>query len=148
MIEKTAAAPSTTTTSQQQTVLGQTVVLRGELSADEDLLIDGQFDGTISLEEHRLTVGVKGQVKAEIRARHVVVLGSVSGNVAAREKAEIRRSGRLVGDLKAGAVAIEEGAYFKGSIDIHREDDQEGSSSTSAQRGLETGSLSDVDRVP
>jgi cytoskeletal protein CcmA (bactofilin family) len=147
MNETTPGVQSTTATSQHQTVLGQTVVLRGELSANEDLLIEGQFEGTISLEDHRLTVGANGQVKAEIRARQVVILGSVSGNVTAREKAEIRRSGHVVGDLKAGAVAIEEGAYFKGSIDILREEAPEGSRSTSAQGALETGPLSDADRV-
>jgi cytoskeletal protein CcmA (bactofilin family) len=139
MNETTAKVPSTTPTSQHQTILGQTVVLRGELTAKEDLLIEGQFEGTISLEEHCLTVGPDGQVKAEVRARQVVILGSVSGNVVAREKVEIRRNGHVVGDLKAGAVAIEEGAYFKGSIDILREEYQEGSRSTSAQGALETG---------
>jgi cytoskeletal protein CcmA (bactofilin family) len=146
MNETTAKVPSTTPTSQHQTVLGQTVVLKGELSANEDLLIEGQFEGTISLEDHCLTVGADGQVKAEIRARQVVILGAVSGNVVAGEKVEIRRSGHVVGDLKAAAVGIEEGAYFKGSIDILREEAQEGFRSTSAQGALETGSLSDVDR--
>jgi cytoskeletal protein CcmA (bactofilin family) len=138
MNETIAKVPSTTPTSQHQTVLGQTVVLRGELSANEDLLIEGQFEGTISLEEHCLTVGANGQVKAEIRARQVVILGAVSGNVVAREKVEIRRSGHVVGDLKAGAVAIEEGAYFRGSIDILREEAQEGSRSAPPQSPLET----------
>jgi len=131
--------PSTTPSSQHQTVLGRTVVSRGELSANEDLLIEGQFEGTISLEDHCLTVGADGQVKAEVRARQVVILGSVSGNVVAREKVEIRRSGHVVGDLKAGAVAIEEGAYFKGSIDILREESQDCSRNTSAPGALETG---------
>ena len=138
MNETTVKVPSTTPISQHQTVLGKTVVLKGELSANEDLLIEGQFEGTISLEDHCLTVGADGQVKAEVRARQVVILGSVSGNVVAREKVEIRRSGHVVGDLKAGAVAVEEGAYFKGSIDILREESQEGSRSTSAQGALET----------
>jgi cytoskeletal protein CcmA (bactofilin family) len=138
MNETTAKVPSTPPTSQHQTVLGQTVVLKGELSANEDLLIEGQFEGTISLEDHCLTVGADGQVKAEVRARQVVILGAVAGNVVAREKIEIRRSGHVVGDIKAGAVAIEEGAYFKGSIDILREEAQEGSRSTSAQGALET----------
>jgi cytoskeletal protein CcmA (bactofilin family) len=137
MNETTAKLPSTTPTSQHQTVLGRTVVLRGELSAHEDLLIEGQFEGTISLEDHCLTVGADGQVKAEVHARQVVILGTVSGNVVAREKVEIRRSGHVVGDLKAGAVAIEEGAYFKGSIDILREESQEGCRITSAQGALE-----------
>jgi cytoskeletal protein CcmA (bactofilin family) len=138
MNETTAKLPSTAPTSPHHTVLGQTLVLRGELSAKEDLLIGGQFEGTISVEDHCLTVGAEGQVKAEIRARQVVILGTVTGKIVAREKVEIRRSGRLTGDLMAGAVAIEEGAYFKGSIDILREEAQEGSRSTPLQSALET----------
>ncbi len=105
------------------TLLGRTVMVHGQLAANEDLLIEGQFDGTINLEDHCLTVGTEGHVKAEVRARQVVILGSVTGNVAAREKVEIRRTGHVVGDLIAGTVAIEEGAYFKGSIDIARENE-------------------------
>jgi cytoskeletal protein CcmA (bactofilin family) len=138
MNETTAKLLSTTPTAPHPTVLGRTVVLRGELSANEDLLIEGQFEGTIALEDHCLTVGADGQVKAEIRARQVVILGTVSGNVVAREKVEIRRSGHVVGDLMAGTVAIEEGAYFKGSVDILREEAQEGSPSTPPQSALET----------
>src|SRR5208282_5624019 len=105
------------------TILGRTVVVQGQLSAGEDLLIDGQFEGNINLDDHCLTVGTEGHVKAEIRARQVIILGAVTGNVAAREKIEIRRTGHVVGDLIAATVAIEEGAYFKGSIDIARDDD-------------------------
>ncbi len=104
------------------TILGRTVVVKGELSAGEDLLIDGQFEGNINLDDHCLTVGTEGHVKAEIHARQVVILGSVTGNLTAREKIEIRRTGHVVGDLVAATVAIEEGAYFKGSIDIARDD--------------------------
>jgi len=104
-----------------RTVLGRTLVAQGQLSSNEDLLIEGQFQGNITLDDHCLTVGADGQVKAEIHARQVVVLGSVTGNVTASEKVEIRRTGHVVGDLLAGAVAIEEGAYFKGSIDISRD---------------------------
>jgi cytoskeletal protein CcmA (bactofilin family) len=112
--------PSASTS--QHTFLGRTVVAQGQLSAHEDLVIEGQFEGTINLEDHCLTVGTEGHVKAEIRARQIVILGSVNGNLAAREKIEIRRTGHVVGDLLAATVAIEEGAYFKGSIDIARED--------------------------
>ena len=138
MSETTAKLPSTTPTSPHQTVLGQTVVLRGELLAKEDLLIDGRFEGPLSLEGHSLTVGEEAQVKAEIRARQVVIMGTITGKIVAREKVEIRRSGRLTGDLMAGAVAIEEGAFFKGSIDILREEVQEGSRGTPLQSTLET----------
>ena len=147
MNETMARVPSKVATAQHQTLLGPTVVLRGELSADEDLLIEGQFEGVVALEEHCLTVGAEGKVKAEIRARQVVIQGQVTGNVAAREKVEICRSGHVVGDLVAGAIAIEEGAYFKGSIDILREEAQKASRSTSAQGALETKSLSNERRA-
>ncbi|HXX21622.1 MAG TPA: polymer-forming cytoskeletal protein [Terriglobia bacterium] len=137
MNEMTARSPSPTSTGARQTVLGQTVVLKGELTADEDLLIEGQFEGTLSLEQHCLTVGANGQVKAEIHARQAVILGTLTGKVVAREKVEIRRSGHLVGDLATGAVAIEEGAYFKGSIEILREEAQQVSRSASLQRPSE-----------
>lgn len=109
--------------SQSPTLLGRSVIVRGELSASEDLLIEGQFDGTINLQDNCLTVGAKGQVKAEIKARQVVIHGSVNGNVTAREKIEIRKTGQVLGDLVATGVAIEDGAYFKGSIEILREGD-------------------------
>ena len=109
----------------QHTFLGRTVVTQGQMTSGEDLLIEGRFEGNISLEDHCLTIGTEGHVKAEIRARQVVVLGSVTGNVVAHEKIEIRRTGHVVGDLVAATVAIEEGAYFKGSIDIARDDKPE-----------------------
>ena len=112
--------PSAATT--PHTVLGRTVVVQGQLSGGEDLLIDGQFEGIITLADHCLTVGTEGHVKAEIRARQIVILGSVTGNLTAREKIDLRRTGHVVGDLVAATVAIEDGAYFKGSIDIARGD--------------------------
>ena len=118
------------------TLLGRTVVAQGQLSANEDLLIEGQFQGNVTLEDHCLTVGTEGHLKAEIRARQVVVLGSVTGNVTAREKVDIRRTGRVMGDLVAATVAIEEGAYFKGSIDISREDRPEESRDVAALQRL------------
>ncbi len=104
----------------QRTVFGRSVAVQGQITASEDIVIEGQFDGTITLPEHSVTVGPEGQVKAEIRARLVVVQGSVTGNIEAREKIDIRRTGQVIGDLVAAAVAIEDGAYFKGSIDIAR----------------------------
>ncbi len=106
---------------QVQATIGRSIVLKGELSANEDLVIDGQFEGTVNLQDHCLTVGSNGKVKAEIEARQVVVYGTVNGNVNAREKIEVRRTGNVTGDLKSGSVSIEEGAYFKGSIDILRD---------------------------
>jgi cytoskeletal protein CcmA (bactofilin family) len=110
---------------QNQTILGQSITLRGEISGKEDLLIEGQLEGTVSLTDHCVTVGSHGEVKAEVHARQVIVLGAVTGNITAREKIEIRKTGQVVGDLVASAVAIEDGAYFKGSIDILREQNQD-----------------------
>jgi len=121
MSEPTAKSTSPSAAGSPHTLLGRTVVVQGQLSSGEDLQIEGQFEGNVNLDDHCLTVGTEGRVKAEIRARQVVILGSVTGNVAAREKIEIRRTGHVVGDLVAGTVAIEEGAYFKGSIDIARD---------------------------
>ena len=106
---------------QQSSMLGRSVVIKGELAGKEDLMIEGQFEGTIDVAEHTVTVGPQGQVKSEIRARQVVVHGSVAGKITAREKIESRRTGNVVGDLVAAGVAIEDGAYFKGSIEILRE---------------------------
>ncbi|TAM84726.1 MAG: polymer-forming cytoskeletal protein [Acidobacteria bacterium] len=107
--------------SQVQATIGRSIVLKGELSANEDLVIDGQFEGTVNLQDHCLTVGSNGKIKAEIQARQVVIYGAVNGNVSAREKVEVRRTGNVTGDLRSASVSIEEGAYFKGSIDILRD---------------------------
>jgi cytoskeletal protein CcmA (bactofilin family) len=124
MTDNMPKVPSSIPVNQGTTLLGRSAVMHGEISASEDLQIEGQFDGTINLQENCLTVGPKGQVKAEVHARQVVVHGSVNGNVTAREKIEIRRTGHVLGDLVAAGVAIEDGAYFKGSIEILREGDK------------------------
>ena len=110
---------------QNQTNLGQSIALHGEISGKEDLLVEGQLEGTVNLPDHCVTVGAHGEVKAEVHARQVIVLGALTGNITAREKVEIRKTGQVVGDLVAAAVAIEDGAYFKGSIDIQREQNQD-----------------------
>ena len=135
MSEPTPKSTNPAQAGHQRTFLGRSVVAQGQLTSGEDLLIEGQFEGTINLEDHCLTVGPEGRVKAEVHARQVVIQGSVTGNVAAREKIEIRRTGRVVGDLVAGAVAIEEGAYFKGSIDMAHDNGAAGdvAASTSAR---------------
>lgn len=105
-----------------RTILGPSVTLRGELAGEEDLYIEGQFEGSIHLRDHCLTVGAQGQVKAEIQVSRAVIQGAVTGNIIARERIEILKTGRVLGDLVAPGIAIEDGAYFKGSIEILRED--------------------------
>jgi cytoskeletal protein CcmA (bactofilin family) len=98
--------------------IGKAVKIIGQIFSKEDLYVDGDVEGTIDAREHKLTVGVNGKVQAGVQAREVVVLGSVSGNVDAHDRFEIRKDAKLVGDIKAARIVIEEGAYFKGSIDI------------------------------
>jgi len=100
--------------------IGKSVVIRGELSGSEDLFIDGQVEGTIELRDHNLTIGPNGRVDAHVNAKEVILLGSVKGNITASDKVEIKKSGSLNGDLVAARVMIEDGAYFKGSIDIQK----------------------------
>lgn len=103
------------------TVLGGTLVLKGELSGKEDLLIEGQFDGSVDVPEHCLTVGPQGHVKADIRARQVIINGAVDGKVTAKDKVELHKTANVIGDLVSASVSIDDGAYFKGSIEIVRE---------------------------
>ncbi len=99
-------------------MIGKSVLVKGQVIAREDLLMDGEVEGNIEMPENRLTVGVNGKVSAGIKAREIVVQGTVHGNVEAGERIEIRREAKLVGDLKTMRIVIEDGAYFKGSVDI------------------------------
>jgi len=98
--------------------IGKAVKVVGQIFSREDLFVDGEVEGTVEALEHKLTVGPNGSVKAAIKAREVVALGSVQGNVEATEKIEIRKDAKLVGDIRTARIIIEDGAYFKGSIDI------------------------------
>jgi cytoskeletal protein CcmA (bactofilin family) len=96
------------------------VILKGQIYGREDVTIDGEVEGTVELQEHRLTVGPTGKVVATIKAREIVVLGTVQGNIETREKIEIRKDAKVVGDIRTARIVIEDGAFFKGSIDIVR----------------------------
>jgi cytoskeletal protein CcmA (bactofilin family) len=101
-------------------VLGKSVIVKGQIFSREDLTIDGEVEGTVELQEHRLTVGPNGKVLASIKAREIVVLGTIHGNVETTDKIDIRKDAKLVGDIRTARVVIEDGAYFKGNIDIVR----------------------------
>lgn len=103
-------------------VLGKSVMVKGQIFSREDLTIDGEVEGTVELQENRLTVGPNGRVQATVKAREIVVLGTIHGNVEATEKIDIRKEAKLVGDIKTQRIVIEDGAYFKGSIDITKPD--------------------------
>lgn len=103
-------------------VIGKSVTIKGQIFSREDLVVDGEMEGAIELNDHRLTVGPNGRVRAGIKAREIVVLGQIDGNVEALDRIDIRKDAKLVGDIKTARIIIEDGAYFKGSIDITRAD--------------------------
>jgi len=98
--------------------VGKAVKIVGQIYSREDLYVDGEIEGTVEALEHKLTIGPHGAVHAGIKAREVVALGTIQGNVEASEKIEIHKEAKLVGDIRTSRIIIEDGAYFKGSIDI------------------------------
>jgi cytoskeletal protein CcmA (bactofilin family) len=112
------AAPNAA--SGEQATIGKSLVIKGEVSGSESLYIDGKVEGAISLPGNRVTVGRNGQVAANITAREIVVLGKVRGNVTASDRVDIRSEGSLTGDVTAQRISIEDGAFFKGGIDIRK----------------------------
>lgn len=105
-------------------VIGKSVVIKGQIYSREDLVIDGEVEGSVEAHENKIVVGPNGKVSAGVKAREVVVHGAIKGNVEAGEKIDIRREAKLVGDIKTQRIVIEDGAYFKGSVDIQRPDAQ------------------------
>jgi cytoskeletal protein CcmA (bactofilin family) len=101
--------------------IGKSVVIKGELSGSEDLYLDGQVDGSIELAGNRLTIGPNGRVKANVNARSAIVQGRLEGNVRATDRVDLKHSAIVLGDIATQRISIEEGAYFKGGVDIQRE---------------------------
>lgn len=113
--------------------LGSSLHVKGEISGNEDLLIDGTVEGLITLDERKLTVGASAKVTADIIAREVVVYGTVKGNLRAKDRIEIKKDGSVNGDLTTARIMIEDGAYFKGSIEIDKTADKESGANTFAR---------------
>ena len=112
--------------------LGSSLHVKGEITGNEDLLIDGTVEGLVQLEDRKLTVGASAKVTADVIAREVVVYGNVKGNLRARDRIEIKKDGSVVGDLTTARISIEDGAYFKGSIEIDKTGDAADDSSKAA----------------
>ena len=110
---------ATLSTSDQATI-GKSLVIKGEVTGSESLYIDGRVEGSINLAGNRVTVGRNGVVNANINAREIVVLGKVRGNLQASDRVDIRTEGSLTGDVVAQRISIEDGAFFKGGIDIRK----------------------------
>ncbi len=112
--------PETTPNRSGSAALGKNVTVKGQIFAREDLTIDGEVEGTVECQEHRLTIGPNARVQAGLKAREIIIHGSIQGNVDASDKIDIKKEAKLVGDIKTSRIVIEDGAYFKGSIDISK----------------------------
>jgi cytoskeletal protein CcmA (bactofilin family) len=99
-------------------VIGQSIQIDGTLTGNEDLTIDGKINGKIKLRGHMLTIGPNGRIEAALRAKTVVIQGEVTGNVTADDKIQISASGSVIGDISAPRIALDDGARFKGSVDM------------------------------
>ncbi|HVB85868.1 MAG TPA: polymer-forming cytoskeletal protein [Candidatus Dormibacteraeota bacterium] len=122
--------------------LGASLHVKGEITGNEDLTIDGSVEGLVHLEDRKLTVGASARVTADVIAREVVVYGNVKGNLRARDRIEIKKDGSVVGDLTTARIMIEDGAYFKGSIEIDKAGDASSSDSSDFDKSYSTSSRS------
>jgi cytoskeletal protein CcmA (bactofilin family) len=100
--------------------IGKSVIIKGELSGSEDLYLDGEVEGNIDLHNHNLVIGPNGRVHANVSAKDVVIHGKVDGNVTGVDKVELKKSAMLSGDISTQRIVIEDGAFFKGAIDIRK----------------------------
>ncbi len=107
-------------TTAEQATIGRSLVIKGEVSGSEPLYIDGRIEGTITLQDNRVTIGRNGSVSANVTAKEVVVMGKLHGNVTVSDRVDIRAEGALTGDVVAHRLSIEDGAYFKGSVDLKK----------------------------
>lgn len=112
--------------------IGKSVTIKGELSGSEDIYVDGHVEGSIKLAGNSLTVGPNGRVRANIVARNVTVGGTLDGNIQASERTEMRKSAVVNGDVQTRRIAIEEGAYFKGKLEILTEGRTQGAGASVA----------------
>lgn len=112
--------------SRNSATIGKSVRIVGQIFAKEDLYVDGDVEGTIESQDNKVTIGPNGRVQAGIRARDVIILGQVQGNVETSDKVDIRKDAKLVGDITTARISIEDGALFKGSIDIRKPEPKSG----------------------
>jgi len=115
-----AKTPGRETRMEKLVNIGQSVQIKGELTGNEDLTIEGTVDGKIMLKDHNLTIGANARITAEVHAKTITVVGTVTGNISADDKVEIAPSGTVNGDIRAPRVSISDGAKFKGAIDMER----------------------------
>lgn len=114
------AAPFVVPPPAAKAVLGKSVVFKGQIHSREDLIIEGEVEGSIEMSEHRLTIAPNGDVRANVIAREIEVLGSIEGKAEAVDKVYIRKGAKFIGDVHSAGIVIEDGGYIKGNIDLSR----------------------------
>jgi cytoskeletal protein CcmA (bactofilin family) len=120
-------------TAGEQAHLGKSVVIKGEVTGSEDLYLDGQVDGAIDLKGNRLTIGPNGRVKANISARTAVIHGKLEGNIHASDRVDLKQSAIVNGDIVTQRISIDDGAFFKGGVDISRSAPSQSSAEVKAE---------------
>ena len=113
-------APRTVEPATKGTAIGSAISIIGDIYSEEDLYIDGEVRGTLEIKDSRVTIGPNAKAESNIKAREVIILGQVQGDIDASQKITIRKAGSLVGNIKTTGIVIDDDAYFKGSIDIVR----------------------------
>jgi len=119
------AARNSIVNSNEQATIGKSLIIKGEVTGSEALYIDGRVEGSINLSGNRVTIGRNGVVAANVTAREIVIIGKVRGNLNASDRVDIRNEGSLTGDVIAQRISIEDGAFFKGGIDIQKPNSQQ-----------------------
>src|ERR1700687_2700356 len=136
-----------TPTSGEFAHIGKSVLIKGELSGSEDIYVDGQVEGNIHLSGNNLTIGPNGRVRANISAKNITVAGTLDGNIVAGERTEFRKTAVANGDVPTKRIAIEDGAFFKGKLEIMADGKTEPSGSSmvaaSAASGASSGTASE-----
>jgi cytoskeletal protein CcmA (bactofilin family) len=123
----------------ERATIGRSITIRGEVTGDEDLLIQGRIEGSIDLKQHSVTVGSEGDVKADISGRVVTIEGSVEGDLRAEEQIVLKGSARVNGDMAAPRVILEDGAYFRGGVDMTETSGRPGTREAAKRPAPETG---------
>ena len=107
--------------SEEKTIIGRHITIEGQIRGEEHLVIEGSMKGNVQMEKHNFTVGANGRFDGEVRAQNVSISGQLKGTINAVGKVEVTREADFYGDIKAKSISVEDGAYFKGSIELDRE---------------------------
>ena len=141
-IRTSASASASNAAARNLSCLGASLEIKGKISGDEDLQIDGKVEGAVALNGQRLTVGRTGKLSSEVWARELIVYGSLTGNIHASDRVEIKKDGSVTGDVITARISIEDGAFFKGRIEIER-GKQSASSTEVAREAVTAGAAAD-----